>query len=285
MQHTRLKLEAIAALLLASSASAAVPPTLTIDDASVTEGNSGTVVLRFFVRIDQSSTSPISAVFTAVPLTGASFHPPIGGAACGQPGVDYVNPGSVPINIPANIVPAALSVAVTVCGDAFSEPDEQLFVNLQNVQGAQCFEGTCNGIGTIRNDGDTTPMPQSTLAVDDVSVTEPASGSKSAAFTVRLRAASAQTVTVDYATSDGTAKSTGPGTGPWTCPMVDYVGRKGRLTFASGEVSKTVSPTICGGDSQAESSETFNLDLSNATGTTIADPRGVATIRNFGLAF
>ncbi|MBP2296408.1 cellulase family glycosylhydrolase [Azospirillum rugosum] len=87
-----------------------------------------------------------------------------------------------------------------------------------------------------------------------------------AVFTVKLSQAYSQTVTVDYATADGTAKAGS-----------DYTATSGKLTFAAGETSKTVTVKVLS-DSVTEGSETFNLKLSNATQATIADATGVGTI-------
>jgi len=64
----------------------------------------------------------------------------------------------------------------------------------------------------------------SSLSVDDVIVVEGDSGTTTATFTVSLSAASSGTVTVDYATADGTA----------TTADDDYVAASGTLTFAPG---------------------------------------------------
>ncbi|MCM2310575.1 MAG: hypothetical protein NDI84_04150, partial [Steroidobacteraceae bacterium] len=265
-------------------AAAQVPPILTIEDASVTEGNAGTTVLTLRYALNQPTSTPVTGFVEVTPLTGAAFRPAIGGIACGGPGVDYVRLGGLLLLMqPDQANPPQGAVSITVCGDVFAEPDEHLWVRLGGIQGAQCFEGTCDGIGTIRNDGDTTPLPPSTFAVSDAAVTEPATGTKSVSFTVSLGSANPNRVEVDYRTIDGTARSTGPGTGPWTCPLIDYLGKTGRLVFQSGEVSKTVTTSICGGDSTSESNETFTLRLANPVGTTIADSSGTATIRNFKL--
>ena len=87
-----------------------------------------------------------------------------------------------------------------------------------------------------------------------------------AVFTVKLSQAYNQTVTVDYATADGTAKAGS-----------DYTATSGKLTFAAGETAKTVTVKVLS-DSVAEGVETFNLKLSNPTQATIADATGVGTI-------
>lgn len=100
------------------------------------------------------------------------------------------------------------------------------------------------------------------LAVNNVKVKEKAA---TARFVVSLSIASQQTVTVDYATTNGTAKA-----------PADYAAKAGTLTFSPGETSKTVSVAIKS-DRKNERNETFFVDLSNAS-TTIADGRGKGTI-------
>ena len=87
-------------------------------------------------------------------------------------------------------------------------------------------------------------------------------------FEVTLIPAATAQVTVDYATSDGTATSS-----------MDYTSTSGTLTFAAGETSKTVSVPITD-DTVSDDGETFTLTLSNASGAEIADSEATGTIRN-----
>ena len=87
-------------------------------------------------------------------------------------------------------------------------------------------------------------------------------------FEVTLIPAATAQVTVDYATSDGTATSS-----------MDYTSTSGALTFAAGETSKTVSVPITD-DTVSDDGETFTLTLSNASGAEIADSEATGTIRN-----
>ena len=87
-------------------------------------------------------------------------------------------------------------------------------------------------------------------------------------FVVTLDRSSTGTVTVDYATSDGSAVA-----------GEDYTAASGTLTFAAGESSKTVSVAVLD-DVHDEGSETLTLRLSNASGATIADGSATGTITN-----
>ena len=106
-------------------------------------------------------------------------------------------------------------------------------------------------------------------------------------FAVRLNAAAAGTVTVDYATADGTATA-----------GEDYTAASGTVTFAAGETSKTVSVEVLD-DAVDEGEETMTLRFSNASGATLvgaaasdgtygvienADPLPQAWLARFGRA-
>jgi Pro-kumamolisin, activation domain/Calx-beta domain len=107
------------------------------------------------------------------------------------------------------------------------------------------------------------------LSVSDVAVVEGNGGTVTAAFSVTLSAASTDSVTVHYATADGTAKTASG----------DYIAASGTLTFTPGQTSKTVNVTV-NGDTLYEGNETFTLNLSLPLGAQILDGQGVAAITN-----
>ena len=111
-----------------------------------------------------------------------------------------------------------------------------------------------------------------TLSIDDVSLNEGNAGTTTATFTASLSAASTSAVTVNYTTADATSAA---GT--------DYVAASGTLTFAAGQTTKTVTVTI-NGDTTVEPNETFVVNLSAASGATIADAQGQGTIVNDDVA-
>jgi large repetitive protein len=115
------------------------------------------------------------------------------------------------------------------------------------------------------------PMPVAsspTLAINNVTVTEGNSGSNLAQFTVTLAPANpSQTVTVNYATANGTA----------TTANNDYTATSGTLSFAAGETTKTISVPV-NGDSSTEANETFLVNLSGATNAVIGDSQGAGII-------
>ncbi len=108
------------------------------------------------------------------------------------------------------------------------------------------------------------------IGINNVSVTEGNSGTTNAVFTVSLSKASEETVTVNYATADGTA----------TTADSDYVAAAGTITFNSGETAKEIT-VIVNGDTLNEEDEVFYVDLSEASANaTIATSRGTGTIRD-----
>jgi len=107
------------------------------------------------------------------------------------------------------------------------------------------------------------PEPTRQISISDASATE--GGAET--FTVSLDAASANPITVDFATADGTAVAPG-----------DYTSATGTVTFAPGDTSETVTVSTID-DALVEGTETFDVNLSNATGNSaILDGMGVGTI-------
>jgi LmbE family N-acetylglucosaminyl deacetylase len=111
-----------------------------------------------------------------------------------------------------------------------------------------------------------TAPPATGIGINDVAVTEGNAGSVNAVFTVALSAASTQTITVNYATSNGTAAS-----------GQDYTAVSGTLTFAPGVVSQTITVPVLG-DVLDEANETYGVDLSAAVNAAINDAQGLGTI-------
>ena len=132
----------------------------------------------------------------------------------------------------------------------------------------------CDASGAICTD-DSRKLSQSTsatvagppaIAISDATVQE-AEGAV-LEFSVTLSHASSRTVTVDYATSDGTATAGS-----------DYTAASGSLTFNPGDISQTALVTVLT-DSDEEGQETMTMTLSNTSNATLADATGAGTILN-----
>ena len=107
------------------------------------------------------------------------------------------------------------------------------------------------------------------LSIDDVTIIEGDIGTKIARFTVSLSIPSFLTISVQYATANGTAIEPG-----------DYTALGlTTLTFLPNEVSKVVDVTISG-DGMVEGAETFFVNLTNPSNATLTDAQGLGTIQN-----
>jgi CSLREA domain-containing protein len=132
--------------------------------------------------------------------------------------------------------------------------------------------GTSPRTGAITAAGQTFTVNQAgatpALSINNVSLNEGNSGTTAFTFIVNLSAASPQTVTVNFATANGTANA-----------GQDYAAANGTLTFAPNETSKFVTVQVFG-DALIEPNETFTVNLSNPSNATITSGAGTGTILN-----
>ena len=108
-----------------------------------------------------------------------------------------------------------------------------------------------------------------TLSINDVTNNEGNSGPRNFSFQVSLNAPSTQTVTVNYATADGSAKTADK----------DYRAASGKLTFPKGVTNQNIT-VVVNGDRKRENNETFKVQLKSPTGASLADFVGVGNILN-----
>lgn len=228
-------------------AGVAITTAVTLGDASVVEGDAGNVAMVFTVSLTELSEAPVTLQW------GTDDANP---AATATVGVDYLTgSGAVTIN-PGD--PGA-TFAVAVRGETAAEPNEVFFVKILTASGAVVLDPL--GQGTIVDD-DTPPS----LAVGDLTVTEPLSGSVEASFRISLSHAWDVPVSVAFATRAGTATAN-----------VDYLSRSGIATIPAGQLSTQVAVEVLF-DPGDEGDETFFLDLSAPVGATLLDAVGQATI-------
>ncbi|HEX9965409.1 MAG TPA: Calx-beta domain-containing protein [Allosphingosinicella sp.] len=225
-------------------------PVLSIADVTQSEGNAGTTVFTFTVSLNQPA-----------PFGGVTFDIATADNSATDADNDYE-----PRTLTTQTISegqTSYTFDVTVNGDTAVEPDEMFLVNVSNVVNATVGDGQATGT-IVNNDQPPTPV----ASVADAAIAEGNSGVRYLTFTVSLSFAPTGPVTIDYATSDGTATAGS-----------DYLAVSGQVSFAAGETVKTVSVPVVG-DSVVEASETLTLTLSNATGATIGDSAGQGTITN-----
>src|SRR5690606_12271587 len=171
-----------------------------------------------------------------------------------------INPdGTITVTVPANAPTNALVVQVPTTVDTISEGAETVKLTGSTPQNTTPAEGT----GTIN---DNNGLPQ--LSVNDVEVNEAAGV---AIFTATLSNPSSTAVTVSYGTQNGTSTA---GT--------DFTNTTGTLTFAPGEITKTISVPITN-DAVFEGIENYTLVLSGASANAqIGDGTGSGGINDQG---
>ncbi|WOH48295.1 Calx-beta domain-containing protein [Bradyrhizobium sp. sBnM-33] len=219
---------------------------ISIDDVTIAEGNSGTKTATF--TVSRTGTAAFAVDFATANATAVA-------------GSDYLATAGTLSFADGQ---ATRTVSVTINGDTSVEPNETFFFNLANAtNGGSIVDG--QGLATITNDDATAVVGD--ISIDDVTIAEGNSGTKTATFTVSRTGTAA--FAVDFATANGTAAAGS-----------DYLATGATLNFAAGQATRTVSVTI-NGDTSVESNETFFLNLTNATnGGSIVDGQGVATITN-----
>jgi hypothetical protein len=219
---------------------------ITIGAAAVTEGNSGTITAVFNLSLSAPSGSTVTVDYATA--DGSASDPS-----------DYLAISSTATFNPGEV---SKQIAVQVVGDNAIESNETFSVNLSNATNAT-ITGAGFALGTI-TDNDTP-----TITIASVSVVEGNSGTLNAVFNVTLSAPSGNTVTVAFATANGSAAAAG-----------DYTSLSGTVTFLPGVTGRQIIVQVVG-DVLIEPNETFSVNLSSPTNATIVSPGfGVGTITN-----
>jgi uncharacterized repeat protein (TIGR01451 family) len=226
----------------------ALPPAVSIANAAGAEGDTGTTNLIFNLTLSSPMGLPVSVDFAT------SDNSAVGG-------VDYVGTNGTVI-FPSGST--NLSITVAVIGNRDYEPDKTFQVNLSNPTNTSF--GIAQGTGTILNDD---PIP--TVTVAPATVLEPNVGTTNVSLTAYLSAKSYQAITVNYATSDGSALAGS-----------DYIATNGLLTFNPGTTNLTLG-VLVKGDTLYETNEAFYMVLSSPTNVFAGAPGVVTIISDDGL--
>jgi hypothetical protein len=220
-----------------------LPPALSVADVTVTEGDTGSVNAVFTLSLSAASGRTVSVNYATANGTAIAGSDYTGGAGT------------------ATFAPGETSHArtVAVLGDLIDEPTQTFFVNLSGPVNATLADG--QAVGTIL---DNDPPP--TISIEDAAVIETNGGSATVSLPVALSVPSDFTVTVNYATSNGTAL-----TGS------DYTASSGVVSFTPGTTSRGVIVDVLG-DQAKEPNETFLVTLSGVVQGTIGDGQATGTI-------
>ena len=215
-------------------------PIVSADGGTVIEGNS----LVFSVTLNSASSDIVRVDFA----TQSSNLPD-----SAEADVDYIPRSGVITFQPGQ---TTATRTVTTLSDSIAESDETFTFELSDPTNANILQFGAQG--TIFDGA--TVVPE--INIDSVSVDE----GLLATVTVSLSEATTQVVSVDFATSDDSAIA-----------GIDYVAASGNLTFAPGEISKTIELSSIQ-DTDRDGDETFNVTLSNASFGEFGTALGVVTI-------
>ena len=221
------------------------PPSVSISDATVFEGDGGPKGTDFGVTLSNPSYQTITVDWATGDDTALD-------------GVDYAGASGTVTFAPGQ---TAKTVTVNDIGDTLDENDETFAVGLSNVASASIADAS--GTGTIVDDDG--PV---SISVNDVAVGESDLGTTPLAFTVSLDYPSGKPVSVDW-TASGTSATAGS----------DFTAASGTVNFPPDEMVKTVTLNV-NGDAVFETDEVLAVDLSNAVNATVNDGHGVGTITN-----
>lgn len=218
-------------------------PRISISDASVIEGNTGTSHLDFTISLTAPVDDPLNVALQFADLT-ASY------------GVDYLR------SVTNIVIPAGSTsevVSLPVLPNTSRELDKQFRITVAATPFLQTNKGFA--FGTILND-DTVPELRPALSVFAYEGFSTATST----FPVRLSAPVEQAVTVEYATANGSARA-----------GQDFAAITGRLTFPPGVTTQWVQVAIFS-DAVVESNETFFINFSNPLNATLAAAQSAVLI-------
>lgn len=219
-------------------------PVVSVGDALVTEGHTGTRTVNVTVSLSAAAGGPVTV----------SFDTANGSATAGS---DYAAAAGT-VTFAAGETTRTISLVVN--GDRIGEPNETFLVRLSQGQGGAVI-GDGQGVVTIADD-------EPRVTISDVSKNEGNSNTTPFVFTITVSPASDAGITVNYATANGSATS-----------VDDYAAASGSVAIAAGQTLKTVNVAVKG-DKKREAQETFYVNLSGGAGAVLADGQGVGVIRN-----
>ena len=181
--------------------------------------------------------------------------------------VAFATTGSSFDTVMAAYTGSALTRLTLVAANDDSGPGQASLIGFPAVAGTTyhvVVDGFAASVGTVNLAWGYQPPA---VSIGDASQLE-ADVATTMSFPVSLSGPSAQPVTVNYTTGNGSARAPG-----------DYNAVSGTLTFEPGELTKAIAVTVAG-DTAAEADETFTVVLFGPTNATVARATGTGTIRD-----
>lgn len=231
-------------------------PVLSVRDAEVLEGNSGTTDVVFTVTLSQPSTGQVGFE--------AQTHGFAPGDFSATEGTDFAQVLVENLVVPVGATSAQFTVPAF--GDTQPEENERFYVSLSHVSGA--LPGDDFAVATLIDD-DGGPSDQPRLDVGNATVVEGNAGQVLLRFPVRLTQAAPAPVTLDLRTVDNSAFAGS-----------DYLAREvSGLRFEPGQVLRYFDVPVLG-DTAIEPNETVVVVAENVAGARPTRPRGFGSIVN-----
>ena len=225
-------------------------PQVSISNAEVLEGDSGSVDMVFNISMDVAGVGDIIMDYSTSDISAIV-------------GEDYIQ-GNGSLAIPEGDTSAEIRISVN--GDTTPEGDETFSIGLTNLSANARFEKD-TALGTIRTD----ELPQ--VSISSASIDEGNSGQRQLNFSVNLSDPTVATTTVNYQTVDIGSATAGD----------DFVPvASGSITIAQGDTQGTIPITI-NGDATDEADETFEVILTAVSANAELNPSAstaLGTIRN-----
>ncbi|MEM8857655.1 MAG: Calx-beta domain-containing protein [Chloroflexota bacterium] len=222
------------------------------DGLSQVEGNSGTVTYTYSVSLSSSAIAPVSVNYA---VSGSGANP--------ADSTDFG--GSLPSGMLSfGVGEDTKTLEIAVSGDDTTESDETFDVTLSSMTGGYSI-ATGDVTSTIEND-------DRSISISTLSAVknEGQSGITPFTFLISRSGETSGAITADYVVVPNSATSE------------DFAGGivpSGTLTLPDGTITTTLTVNVTG-DTSVEPSETFDVEISNASGATIQTSRATGIIQN-----
>lgn len=201
---------------------------ISVGDVTVVEGNDGTQNALVNVYLSEPHGNSVTVDYRTADSTAAA-------------GSDYT---AVSGKLTFTKNELTKTIPIPVRGDRAMESDESFVVNLTNSKAARIADG--QGVVTINDN-------EPRVSITSAGIYEGNDSTTQMSFTVSLRYAYDQDVTVDFATADGSAVA-----------GEDYVAKSDTLTILKGDLTQTILVEVKG-DATAEPDESFSVNLTGAS--------------------
>ena len=230
-------------------------PGLSVDDATAGEADGH---LHFPVALGGASAKTVTVGYSSTDgtATGGSDYTAVNGTLTFAAGT------------------LARTIAVPVTDDSLDEEDETFTMTLQSPSNATLNDDSATGT-IVDNDDSAVVSPGTDDPALSIAHAQAQEDDGNIHFAVTLDSAGSDTVTVSYATSDGSSAQSGA---TWTATAgSDYSATNGTLTLAAGVLAGTIAVPVTD-DSSAEEEESLTVTLQSPSGASLDDSTAIGII-------